>query len=153
MLLIECNSFEGLSYNLKLIPYYLYQTHPSRLFGIPLLFVISNTPPLHFGTPHNFVGISIATFISYFLLAKGTVFFYFPGKVQLFPILVQNRVSEWKCCFFFFRCCIFFFLALWIWVSEWILNFSWEKKIHIFFRKQMEKKNTPPKFEKFRKTA
>ena len=53
--------------------------------------------------------------------------FLFSGKSSSFATFGENRVSEWKYCFFF-QCCIFFSGWL-IWVSEWILNFSWEKKI------------------------
>ena len=111
------------------------------------------------------------------------------------PFLVKNRVSEWKCCIFFFQCCIFFsrllnlsewvdlklflgkkyilvyflnttqklekirkvpknsvkylFLDLflvdiWFFSSEWLANFSWEKKSSYFFSKMWKKNKILP---------
>ena len=68
--------------------------------------------------------------------------FLFPGKSLTFTIFGQKS-SEWvKIVYFFFPVLYFFFPALRIWVSEWILNFSWKKKIHKIFEKKIEKKYT-----------
>ena len=82
-----------------------------------------------------------------FHITKGTVFFFF-GNSLTFSIFGQKS-SEWvKMVYFFFHCCIFF-PAPWEWVSEWNVNFSWEKKI----QKIVGKKNTPPKLENLRKLS
>ena len=54
--------------------------------------------------------------------------FLFPGKSLTFAIFGQKS-SEWvKNVYFFFPLLYFFFSAPWEWVSEWNVNFSWEKK-------------------------
>ena len=46
-----------------------------------------------------------------------------------------------------------FFCRYRIFSSEWLANFSWEKKYTKFLREKWKIKNTPPKFENSRKTA
>ena len=53
--------------------------------------------------------------------------FLFPGIAYIFTLLVENRVSEWKRCIFF-PVLFFFSSSPWKRVSEWVVNFSREKK-------------------------
>ena len=57
---------------------------------------------------------------------------FFFSRNSLILTTFWKKSTEWvKILFFFFFTGLFFFFSpFWIWVSEWILNFSWEKKKH-----------------------
>ena len=71
------------------------------------------------------------------LPAKGTVFFYFPGKVRFFAFLRNFEWMNEKAVFFFPVC---FFFRQKIRMNEWHLNFSVEKKKNKKTHKNSEKK-------------
>ena len=76
--------------------------------------------------------------------------FLFPGIAYIFTLLVENRVSEWKRCIFFPVLFFFFSSSPWKRVSEWVVNFSREKKnkytflpIYVGKKKHRKSEKTP----------
>ena len=73
-----------------------------------------------------------------FTHSKGTVFFFPRKSLKFAPFCGFS--SKWvKMLFFFFRPC-FFFSGPWERVSEWVVNFSWEKKNTFLLEKKTPQK-------------